>query len=37
MADHHHEESNLKTGLIGMAVALVGMAIIMGAAYFMAL
>ena len=40
--DHHHghhhpvEESHLKEGLIGIAVAMVGLAIIMGIAYWLA-
>lgn len=37
MAHHEHEESNLKTGLLGMVIALIGLAVVMGAAYFMAL
>jgi hypothetical protein len=37
MASHHgHEESNLKEGLIGIGIAVVGLAIIMGIAYFLA-
>ena len=36
--DHHHkEESNLKEGVIGVAIALVGLVIIMAIAHFMAL
>ena len=34
---HNHQESNLKDGLLGIAIALVGMGIIMAIAYFMAL
>ena len=34
---HHHEESNLKDGLLGIAIAVVGLVIIMGIAHFMAL
>ena len=44
MADHHghghghgHEESNLKTGLLGLAVALVFIAIVMAISHFLAL
>jgi hypothetical protein len=33
---HHVEESNLRYGLIGIAVAVVGLAIIMGIAYWLA-
>jgi hypothetical protein len=37
MASHHErEESNLKEGLIGIGIAVVGLAIIMGIAYFLA-
>ena len=34
---NHHEESNLKEGAIGVAIALVGLVIIMAIAHFMAL
>ena len=34
---HRHEESNLKDGLLGIAIALVGLVVIMGIAHFMAL
>ncbi len=39
MAEHHphQEESNLKEGLIGIAIALVGLLIIMTIAHFLAL
>ena len=38
MEQHHHrEESNLKDGLLGIAIALVGLGIIMAVAHFMAL
>lgn len=37
MADkHHHEESNLKIGLVGFGVALVFLAIVMGFSYWLA-
>ena len=34
---HHHEESNLKDGLLGIAIAVAGLVIIMAIAHFMAL
>ena len=34
---HHREESNLKDGLLGIAIAVVGLVIIMAIAHFMAL
>ena len=34
---HDHQESNLKDGLLGIAIAVVGLAIIMAIAHFMAL
>ena len=34
---HHHEESNLKDGLLGIAIAVAGLVIIMGIAHFLAL
>ncbi len=34
---HHHEESNLKEGLMGIGIALVGLIIIMAIAHFLAL
>lgn len=37
MADMHpHEESNLKTGLLGFAAALVFIAVMMGFSYWLA-
>jgi hypothetical protein len=37
MDPHHREESNLKDGLIGIAIGVTGLLIIMAIAHFMAL
>ena len=38
MDPHHtHEQSNLKDGLLGIAIAVVGLGIIMAIAHFLAL
>jgi hypothetical protein len=34
---NHHEPSNLKDGLLGIAIAVAGLVVIMGIAHFLAL